>query len=91
MNLRLLGEGRVREWGKVMYTLLYSKWITSKDLLYGTWKSAQCHVAAQMGGGLGEGWIHVCLAESLHCPAESTTTWSTGCIPVQNQMLKNTC
>ena len=25
------GEGIVREFGKVMYTLLYSKWITSKD------------------------------------------------------------
>ena len=27
------GEGIVREFGKVMYTLLYSKWTTSKDLL----------------------------------------------------------
>ena len=27
------GEGIVREFGKVMYSLLYSKWITSKDLL----------------------------------------------------------
>ena len=26
-------EGIVREFGKVMYTLLYSKWTTSKDLL----------------------------------------------------------
>ena len=65
-----------------MYTLLYSKRVTSKDLLYGTWKSAQCHVAAWMGGGLGEGWTHVCLAESLHCPAASTTTWLIGCIPI---------
>ena len=44
-----------------------------------------------MGGGLGEGWTHVCLAESLHCPAASTTTWLIGCIPIQNQKLKNTC
>ena len=34
------GEGIVREFGKVMNTLLYSKWITNKDLLYGTWNSA---------------------------------------------------
>ena len=33
-----------------MYTLLYLKWITSKDLLYSTWNSAQCNVAAWMGG-----------------------------------------
>ena len=30
------GEGIVRESGKFMYILLYSKWITNKDLLYGT-------------------------------------------------------
>ena len=30
----------VREFGKVMYTLLYSKRITDKDLLYSTWNSA---------------------------------------------------
>ena len=30
------GEGIVREFGKAMYTLLYSKWIAKKDLLYST-------------------------------------------------------
>ena len=30
------GEGIVREFGKVLYTLLYLKWITCKDLLYST-------------------------------------------------------
>ena len=29
-------EGIVREFGKVMYTLLYSKWIINKALLYST-------------------------------------------------------
>ena len=42
-----------------MYTLLYLKWITNKDLLYSTWNSAQCYVAAWMGGEFGEEWIHV--------------------------------
>ena len=28
-----MGEGIVREFEKVMYTLLYSKWIINKDLL----------------------------------------------------------
>ena len=35
-NLWLPGEGIVREFGTEMYTLLYLKWITNKDLLYGT-------------------------------------------------------
>ena len=32
MNLWLPREGTVKDFGKVMYTLLYSKWITNKDL-----------------------------------------------------------
>ena len=43
----------------VLYTWLYSKWITNKDLLYGTWNSAQCYVPARMGKGFGGEWIHV--------------------------------
>ena len=34
MNFWLPGEGTVRDRGKVMYTLLYLKWITYKNLLY---------------------------------------------------------
>ena len=34
------GEGIVRKFGKLVYTLLYSKQITNKDLLYSTWNSA---------------------------------------------------
>ena len=48
------GEGIVREFGMDMYTLLYLKWITNKDLLYGIGNSAQCYVAAWMGGEFGE-------------------------------------
>ena len=58
------GEGVVREFGMDRYTLLYLKWITIKDLPYSTWNSAQCCVAAWMGGSLGEngymymyGWV----------------------------------
>ena len=39
--------------------LLYLKWITKTDLLYGTWTSVECYVAAWMGGEFGEEWIHV--------------------------------
>ena len=57
------GEGRgggiVREFGMDVYTLLYLKWITNKDVLYSAWNSAQCHVAAWMGGEFGGEWIHV--------------------------------
>ena len=35
------GRGTVREFGTDIYTLLYLKWITNKDLLYSTGNSAQ--------------------------------------------------
>ena len=43
----------------VLYTLLYLKWITKKDLLYSLWNSAQCYVGAGMGGRFEEEWIHI--------------------------------
>ena len=41
------------------HTLLYLKCITNKDLLYGTWNSAQCDVTAWMGGKFEGEWIYV--------------------------------
>ena len=64
-----MGEGIVRESGMDMDTLLYFTWRTSKDLLDSTGDSAQCHVAAWMGGEFGGDWIHVHLwlsAFTLH-------------------------
>ena len=52
-------EGRVREPGMDMDTLLYLTWRASKDLLSSTGDSAQCHVAAWMGGEFGGEWICV--------------------------------
>ena len=53
INLWLLGErmegGTVREFGIDMYSLLYLKWITYKDILYNTCNSSLCYVAAWMG------------------------------------------
>ena len=49
----------VRGLGKVMYTRKHLECITSKGLLYSTWNSAQCYMAARMGGGLGGEWVHV--------------------------------
>ena len=48
------GEGMVREFGKVIYSLLYLKWI-----IYRTRNSAQCYVPAWMGGEFGGLWTHV--------------------------------
>ena len=40
----------IRDFGMDRYTLLYLKWITSKDLLCSTGNSAQGCMAAWMGG-----------------------------------------
>ena len=50
---------RRQEFGMDMYTPLHLKWITNKDLLCSTGNSAQCYVAAWMGGEFGGAWIHV--------------------------------
>ena len=52
------GKWQIESWMN-MYTLLYLKWITNKDLLYSTWDSIQRYVAAWMGGKFGGEWIHV--------------------------------
>ena len=63
-------------WGSVikmdMHTLLYLKWIINKALLYSTWNSVQCYVAAWMGGESGGEWIR--MAKSLRCLLESIRT-----------------
>ena len=52
-----MGEGTVRESGMGMYTQLYLKWISSKDLVYSAWNSAQCYVGAWMGAELRGEWV----------------------------------
>ena len=41
-----------------MCTVLYLKWVSNKVLLYSTGNSAQCYVAAWMGGECGGEWRH---------------------------------
>ena len=41
--------------------MLYLNWITNMVLLGSTGNSAQCYVAAWMGGEFGEGWIQICV------------------------------
>ena len=70
---------------KVVYTLLYLKWITNKDLSHSTGNSAKCYVPAWMEKGVW-GRMDTCvrMAESLHCSPETTTTLLIGYTPIQN-------
>ena len=55
------GEGIVRAFGMGVCTVLYSKWIANKGLLYRTGNAAQCYVAAWMEGEFGGEWVRVCV------------------------------
>ena len=58
----------------VMYTLLYLKWITHKDLLRSTWNSAWCYVLPWMEVGFcGRVETCICVVKSLRCSAETTS------------------
>ena len=46
------GVGINWEVGTDIYTLLYIKWITNKDLLYSTGNSTQYSVMTHMGKGI---------------------------------------
>ena len=59
-----------------MYTLLYLKWVTDKDLLYSTWNSAQCYVATWMVLGVwGRKDKCMYMARSLCGLLETVTTF----------------
>ena len=70
-----------------LYTLLYLKWITSKDLPYSTWNTAQ-YVVAWVGGVWGRVDMCMCMAESLRSSSETITTLLITCTPKQNKKLK---
>ena len=72
-----------------MDTLLYTKWITTKDLLSSTGNAAPYYVAAWMGGGVcGRMDTCVCMAEFLGCSLETITTLLVGYTPIQNKKFK---
>jgi len=77
--------GKVREFWMVRYTLLCLKQITNKDLLYSTWNSTPCYVAACMGGEFGGELIHVYVW--LSPSSESVRTLLIGYTPIQNKKL----
>ena len=76
------GKGIVKEFGVGMYTRLYLKWITNKDLLYS--KGSLLNVMWQPAGEgvLGRMDTCVCLAESLLCSPETITTLLIAYIPI---------
>ena len=77
MNLWLLGERYreviFREFEVDMYTLLYLKWITHKNLLYMELCSILCGSLDGRGiwGRMGK---CICMAEFLCCSLETVTT-----------------
>ena len=82
-------RGIVTDFGKVMYTLLYLKWITNKNLLYSTQNSVQCYVPDRMAvlcASRVSRRMNTCIrmAESLHCSPETMTTLLIDCTPVKN-------
>ena len=75
-----------------MYTLLYLKWITNTVLLYSTGNSAQCYVAAWMGGESGGECIHIYIYPKLRPFAvhlKLLTTLLIGYTPIQNKNLES--
>ena len=57
-----------------MYTLLYLKWITNKDLFCSTWNSAPYYVSLDGSGVWGRMDTCICMAESFYCPPETIKT-----------------
>ena len=72
-----------------MYTLLYLKWITNKDLLFVLAQETLLNVMWQPGweGNLGEETC-TCMAKSLCSPAETITTLPIGYTQKWNEVLK---
>ena len=71
-----------------MYTLLYSKWITSKYLLFSTGNSAQCYVPAWMGAGFWERMC-VCVCVCVSCIVVSNSLRPHGLKPTRLLYLWN--
>ena len=73
-----------------VYTVLHLKRITSRDLLYSTWNSAQCYVAAWMvGKSAGERIrIYVWLNPFAVHRNLSQQCLLIGCTPIQNKKFK---
>ena len=77
------GEGIVKDFEGHVHTAIFK--MDNKSLLYSTWNSAQCYVAAWMGRGFIGEWVHAYVkAKSLHCSFETIATSLIGYTPIQN-------
>ena len=66
--------------------LLYLKWVTNKDLSYGTQLSVMCQPGQE--GVWQRMDMCIGLAESLHCSPEAITTLVISYTPMQNKNFK---
>ena len=82
------GGGIVGELGMVMYTLLYSKWIANKDLLYSTWNSTQWHVPVGWERALEEIHTHTCIWLSPFTIRLTLPQLLIGCTATQHKKFK---
>ena len=69
---RMRGRDSQGVWDERVHTAIF-KMMTNKDLLYSTWNSAHCYVAAWMEEGLGEngymymdGWVPSLFTQKYH-------------------------
>ena len=84
------GKRIIGEFGMDMYTLLYFKWVTNKDLLYSMWDSVQCYVADWVRKEFGREWLHVYVGLSpftVHLKL-SQHCCDIGYTPIQNKKFK---
>ena len=64
-----------------IYTLLYLRWITHKDLLYSTGNPAHCYMSVLLGREFKGEWIHVYLWLSPF-PVETIAALLIGYTPI---------
>ena len=82
------GEGIIREYGMDMYTLLYLKWMTNRDMLCSTGALLMLRGSLDGRGVWGRMDTCVCMAESFSCPLETITTLLISYTPIQNKKFK---
>ena len=71
----MLEGGMNWEVGIGICTLLYTKSVGNKDLLYSSWKSIQYSAMAYIGKKYAKsGYICICITDSLCCIPEINTT-----------------
>ena len=88
------GEGIVKECGTDMYTLLYLKWITNKDLLYSTWNCLCLMLCGSLDGrGVWGEWTHVYiwLSPFMLCCSLETVILLICYTPIKNKKLQRIC